>query len=219
MTRGAVCRTPCQSVSQGALAFFGSCLGNLLWLIFGRRKRLGQFSQPRLGACVTRSLQFLPRVVSRPKAPPVKSQGIKTKLVPFILGSIRWDGEGRWIEPFVGSGAVLLNAAPRRALVSDANEHLIRVYQAIQCGQIAPESLREFLDGRLQRSLLPEGRSFQSCLHNQDLQSGEVGGTSNARQGLDVSSPGLARDTCGSKGWGLCLRRSSVHRPAHGVLQ
>jgi len=98
-------------------------------------------------------------VVSRPKAPPVKSQGIKTKLVPFILGSIRWDGEGRWIEPFVGSGAVLLNAAPRRALVSDANEHLIRVYQAIQCGQIAPESLREFLE-REGAFLSREGERF-----------------------------------------------------------
>ncbi len=54
----------------------------------------------------------------KPKAPPIKSQGIKTKLAPFILGSIRWDGKGKWIEPFVGSGAVLFNAAPERALAA-----------------------------------------------------------------------------------------------------
>ncbi len=92
----------------------------------------------------------------RPKAPPIKSQGIKTKLVPFILGTVRWDGAGRWVEPFLGSGAVLLNAAPPRALVADTNKHLVRVYMAIQAGDLTPDRLRQFLQ-REGRALLEKG--------------------------------------------------------------
>jgi DNA adenine methylase len=85
-------------------------------------------------------------MVVRPKAPPIKSQGIKTKLVPFILRSFKWDAEGRWIEPFVGSGAVVFNAAPKRAILGDSNKHLIRFYHGLQSGQITPAATREFLE-------------------------------------------------------------------------
>ena len=63
---------------------------------------------------------FLPCDVS-PKAPRIKTQGIKTKVVPLIAKSIQWSGEGRWIEPFLGSGVVALNVAPERALPADTN--------------------------------------------------------------------------------------------------
>ena len=43
----------------------------------------------------------------RPQAPPLKTQGIKTKLTPFIARHIDWDWRGRWVEPFLGSGAAL----------------------------------------------------------------------------------------------------------------
>jgi DNA adenine methylase len=82
----------------------------------------------------------------KPKAPPIKSQGIKTKLAPFILGSIRWDGKGKWIEPFVGSGAVLFNAAPEMALAADSNRHLIRFYTDVQTGSLAAKDARDFLE-------------------------------------------------------------------------
>lgn len=82
----------------------------------------------------------------KPKAPPIKSQGIKTKLVPFIFSNVRWDGKGRWIEPFLGSGAVLLNLKPERALVADTNKHLIGIYKAIQSGVMSATSLREYLE-------------------------------------------------------------------------
>lgn len=88
---------------------------------------------------------FLPKAIT-PKAPPIKIQGIKTKLVPFIAGNLRWDGEGRWIEPFAGSFAVALNVAPQRALLADTNEHLIRFYQGIQSGTITPELVRAHLE-------------------------------------------------------------------------
>lgn len=87
-----------------------------------------------------------PIIRIQPKAPPIKSQGIKTKLTPFILSSFQWDGSGRWIEPFVGSGAVLFNAAPKRAIATDSNCHIILFYQRIQSGIITPGVVREYLE-------------------------------------------------------------------------
>lgn len=88
----------------------------------------------------------LPRYGQQPKAPPIKSQGIKTKLVPLILAHVKWDGQGRWVEPFLGSGAVLFNVQPDRALVSDTNRHIIEVYQAIQTGAMSSAKLRRHLE-------------------------------------------------------------------------
>ena len=62
----------------------------------------------------------------RVQVPPIKCQGIKTKLVPMILRRIDRDPEGVWVEPFLGSGVVALNVAPKRALLADTNPHLIR---------------------------------------------------------------------------------------------
>ena len=46
--------------------------------------------------------------------PPIKSQGIKTKLVPWINDLIAKSGldltNANWIEPFFGTGVVGLNA-------------------------------------------------------------------------------------------------------------
>lgn len=91
------------------------------------------------------SFEALPREVDRTLVPPVKCQGIKTKLVPFILASIRWEGRGRWIEPFVGSGVVVMNVAPERALLSDTNPHIVRLYQRIGRGDITPNMVTDFL--------------------------------------------------------------------------
>lgn len=77
--------------------------------------------------------------------PPLKCQGIKTKLVRWIGQQIQWQGQGRWIEPFLGSGVVAFNLAPDRALLTDSNQHIIRFYQAIQRGHITRESVRLFL--------------------------------------------------------------------------
>jgi DNA adenine methylase len=62
------------------------------------------------------------------------------------MSNIRWSGEGRWIEPFLGSGVVLFNVNPKRALTADTNEHVIRFYQAVQSGQLDPYNLRSFLE-------------------------------------------------------------------------
>lgn len=89
----------------------------------------------------------LPSKIKHAKAPPLKCQGIKTKLVPFIFGSIQWSAtnDARWIEPFLGSGVVALNLAPQNALLSDTNHHIIAFYKAIQNGELTRESVRDFL--------------------------------------------------------------------------
>ena len=84
----------------------------------------------------------LPLQIERVGVPPIKCQGIKTKLVPFIFSSITWkatDG-ARWIEPFLGSGVVTFNLMPKRALLADTNIHIINLYKAIQSGRSHPKT-------------------------------------------------------------------------------
>lgn len=77
--------------------------------------------------------------------PPIKSQGIKTKLVPWIQALVP-NVNGRWIEPFLGTGVVAFNSGFRRALLSDTNPHIIRFYQEIADRHITPKSVREYLE-------------------------------------------------------------------------
>ncbi len=77
--------------------------------------------------------------------PPIKSQGIKTKLVPWIQSIVPDDFDGTWVEPFMGTGVVAFNILPRRALLCDTNPHLIRFYSAIQSGEITSGRVRSYL--------------------------------------------------------------------------
>lgn len=90
--------------------------------------------------------------------PPIKSQGIKTKLVPWISSIIPNDFRGRWIEPLMGTGVVAFNLAPKRALLCDTNPHLISFYQGIVDGEITPEIVRNYLEIEGAR-LLDKGES------------------------------------------------------------
>jgi len=78
--------------------------------------------------------------------PPIKSQGIKSKLVPWINDVLPSDIKGRWIEPFMGTGVVGFNLAPKSALMCDTNPHLVAFYQAIQNGKITPDNVRSYLN-------------------------------------------------------------------------
>lgn len=91
--------------------------------------------------------------------PPIKSQGIKTKLIPWISEYIYPDFDGTWIEPFMGTGAVAFNLAPKKAILCDTNPHLINFYQSISNGSISAFSAKEFLirEGNL---LLENGESY-----------------------------------------------------------
>jgi DNA adenine methylase len=77
--------------------------------------------------------------------PPIKCQGIKTKLVPSIQQIANSRKYSRWIEPFCGSCVVTLNVQPRVALLADTNVHIIRLYQEIQKGEITAAAVRSFL--------------------------------------------------------------------------
>lgn len=84
--------------------------------------------------------------IDKVRAPPLKCQGIKTKLVNFIATTIDWNERGAWVEPFAGSGVVAFNIRPQRARLYDLNPHVIRLYQGIQRGQISPVSVRAHLE-------------------------------------------------------------------------
>jgi DNA adenine methylase len=99
-------------------------------------------------------VSLLPKKVQGVVIPPIKSQGIKTKLIQFILSNISWDGGGRWIEPFLGSGVVLFNVQPQQAIVNDINPHIIRLYQMIYTGDLTPDEVRAYL--------LSEGKKLSS---------------------------------------------------------
>lgn len=78
--------------------------------------------------------------------PPIKIQGIKTKLVPFIKDNVVMDDDAVWIEPFMGSGVVGFNIAPQKAIFADTNPHIIKFYKELQAGVISAAVVREYLE-------------------------------------------------------------------------
>lgn len=82
--------------------------------------------------------------------PPIKSQGIKTKLVPWINDVIAQSGipvESNWIEPFFGTGVVGFNAPlTGNYIVGDTNPHIIAFYKAVQDGIITKYTMRQYLE-------------------------------------------------------------------------
>lgn len=78
--------------------------------------------------------------------PPIKSQGIKTKLVSWIKSIIPDDYNDVWIEPFMGTGVVAFNINPKKAILSDTNPHLINFYKAVQKKEITPNKVKIFLN-------------------------------------------------------------------------
>lgn len=83
--------------------------------------------------------------------PPIKSQGIKTKLVPWINDVILQSGididKANWIEPFFGTGVVGLNAIVHgRHIVSDTNPHIIKLYNSIKDGSVTEYNMRAYLE-------------------------------------------------------------------------
>lgn len=78
--------------------------------------------------------------------PPLKIQGIKSKLVPFIKRNVILDDDSVWIEPFMGSGVVGFNIMPRKAIFSDTNPHIIGFYNRIKDETINSVIVRNFLE-------------------------------------------------------------------------
>lgn len=83
--------------------------------------------------------------------PPIKSQGIKTKLVPWINDIISRSGldlcRANWVEPFFGTGVVGLNAqVGGLRIVGDSNPHIINFYNGIKDGVVTSFNMREYLE-------------------------------------------------------------------------
>lgn len=77
---------------------------------------------------------------------PIKIQGKKTKLVPYIKSIAPNMEKTLYVEPFLGSGEVLFNINPNYALISDNNAHIIAFFKALQDKTITPNIIREFLE-------------------------------------------------------------------------
>ena len=92
--------------------------------------------------------------------PPIKCQGIKTKLVPWIQAVVPLDFRGRWVEPFMGSGVVAFNIRPKRAILADTNPHLINFYRAIAEKKITSGSARRFLEREGAELLRSDGEHY-----------------------------------------------------------
>jgi DNA adenine methylase len=116
---------------------------------------------------------FLPKEITNVGVPPVKCQGIKTKLIKFISQSISWNGKGKWVEPFLGSGVVLFNICPDRALVSDTNKHIIQIYQDIQSNKITPSIVRDFLEDNSNK-LLKDGQEYYNFIRSRFNETGSA---------------------------------------------
>lgn len=78
--------------------------------------------------------------------PPIKSQGIKTKLVSWIKEVIPNEMNGSWIEPFMGTGVVAFNVRPNKAILADTNPHLINFYNEIKNDTINPNIVKYYLE-------------------------------------------------------------------------
>lgn len=100
--------------------------------------------------------------INRIIVPPIKSQGIKTKLVRWIRAIVPSDYEGRWIEPFAGTRVVAFNIRPNKALLADSNPHIINFYNAIAKGEITAVTTRQFLQKEGAELLRTEGEYYYS---------------------------------------------------------
>jgi DNA adenine methylase len=97
--------------------------------------------------------------------PPIKCQGIKSKLALEIQKIINWSGNGKWIEPFMGSGVIGFNVKPKKALFCDVNPHIINFYQNITKKRITPSIVKDFLEqeGKI---LSKEGQEYYYTVRN-----------------------------------------------------
>jgi modification methylase ecoRV len=83
--------------------------------------------------------------------PPIKSQGIKSKLVPCIIDLVKSTGldlsSVNWFEPFFGTGVVGFNVpVGGKYIVGDSNPHILNFYNGILRGDITSSNVRSYLE-------------------------------------------------------------------------
>lgn len=77
-------------------------------------------------------IQAEPRSTSLP--PPLKWAGGKRWLLPYLEPLWLENSHRRLVEPFCGGLAITLGLRPARALLNDANPHLINFYEQVRAG-------------------------------------------------------------------------------------
>ena len=93
--------------------------------------------------------------------PPIKSQGIKTKLVPWIMDvAKKAQSNGKWIEPFLGTGVVAFNSGFKKAILNDTNPYIINFYKGIQDGTITPAIVKRFLEQEGEKLLTADDNGY-----------------------------------------------------------
>ncbi len=92
--------------------------------------------------------------------PPIKSQGIKTKLVEWISSNIKEIKFDRWVEPFMGTGVVAFNVRPKKALLCDSNPHIINFYNALKDKEITSSIVKQHLIIEGEKLLKSDGKHY-----------------------------------------------------------
>lgn len=78
--------------------------------------------------------------------PPLKIQGIKSKLIPHIKEMAEKCNFDIWIEPFIGSGVVGFNIAKENAIFADINPHIINFYCDLNNKKIDWKIIKDYLE-------------------------------------------------------------------------
>lgn len=104
--------------------------------------------------------------------PPIKSQGIKTKLVPWISEVIQMSGvnpsTNTWIEPFFGTGVVGFNAGFKNNIVGDTNPHIINFYNELKNGNIDPYTAQQYFSEQNTLLQCAENNGYEHYLFIRD---------------------------------------------------
>ncbi len=95
--------------------------------------------------------------------PPIKSQGIKTKLVPWIM-ELAPKTNGRWIEPFLGTGVVAFNSGYKKAILNDTNPHIINFYKGVQEKVITAPLIKNYLESEGELLRKAENNGYEHYL-------------------------------------------------------
>ncbi|MES2388583.1 MAG: Dam family site-specific DNA-(adenine-N6)-methyltransferase [Bacteroidota bacterium] len=95
--------------------------------------------------------------------PPIKSQGIKTKLVPWIM-ALMPKVSGKWIEPFLGTGVVAFNANFKQAILNDSNPHIINFYKGVQGKEISAPLMKKYLEYEGELLRVAENNGYEHYL-------------------------------------------------------
>jgi len=70
--------------------------------------------------------------VEETSRPFLKWAGGKRQLLGELVRHVPKEHHGRYFEPFVGGGALFFELRPRKAVLADVNERLIRTYRGVQ---------------------------------------------------------------------------------------